>query len=459
MQMPITAASPGLAPAAAHVPSAKGADGPKFNQAFAQTMSGAQGQGANAQPVGDTASGIANAAGKPASLLGELVSAADLLEAIEALLQRLSKTDDAQADDESPGAPSDADLNAALLQLDILLSLLAGVPMPLQPAANTAVDAVPETGTLIAGLQEALADLGALLPQPNGMPANREQLALIGEELTKLEALLGGESPKADANAASRPAANATSAADPDDLAFAPLTTPPTTAPQAGQHLQRMAYRMLHASVLNAAPKPDGEGAAEAQNEGGPLAPEPVTLPAGMAFELSRMTAALPKTVVAQPVPVQQFAATIQGLVVKQFNVTTGENGVSQAQLTLFPEHLGQVSVNIAVHNGTLTAQFVTDTAAAKDMLETQLAQLRSSLQAQGLQVDKLVVSQSAVQSGNPFQERHGQQGREHEASQRNKSRGEAVGDIDFSSDLEDVTTQQAVDRDLGLGRGIHTTA
>ncbi|MBO7747893.1 flagellar hook-length control protein FliK [Paenibacillus sp. MWE-103] len=464
MQMPITAASPAPAPAAGHVPSAKGADGAKFNQAFAQTMTGAPGKGTNAQPGGETASGVANAPGTPASPLGEHGSAADLLKAIEALLRQLGeieggKTDEPKTDDEPPGAPSNAELGDALQQLDNLLSLLAGIPMPQQPAAKTPADAAPDSDALKAGLQEALTDLGELLRQPNGAPTNRDQLALIGKELTELEALLGGKSPKADATAASRSADNGATVAEPADLVRALTTTSRNAAPQASVHLQRMAHRMLHASVLDASRKPEDDIAADALADAVPEAPDSATLPAGTAFELPRMTAALPKTVVSQQVPVQQFAATIQGLVVKQFNVTAGENGSSQAQLTLFPEHLGQVNVNISVHNGTLTAQFVTDTATAKDMLETQLAQLRSALQSQGLQVDKLVVSQSAVQGGNPFQQRQGHQGQEHEASKRNKSRGETIDEIDFSSDLEAVTTQQAVDRDLGLGRGIHTIA
>ena len=141
----------------------------------------------------------------------------------------------------------------------------------------------------------------------------------------------------------------------------------------------------------------------------------------------------------------------------KQFNVSTG-NGLSQAQLTLYPEHLGQVNVNISVHNGTLTAQFVTDTVTAKDMLENQMAQLRSALQSQGLQVDKLVVSQSTVQP-NLFQDRQGQQGQNQGASKRNKSQDDAIDEIDFTADLEELSAQRAVDRDLGLGRGIHTIA
>ena len=45
------------------------------------------------------------------------------------------------------------------------------------------------------------------------------------------------------------------------------------------------------------------------------------------------------------------------------------------------------------------------------------------------------------------------------QAAKRNKSNDDSVGDINFSSDLEEIKVEQAVDRVMGLGRGIHTTA
>jgi flagellar hook-length control protein FliK len=85
-------------------------------------------------------------------------------------------------------------------------------------------------------------------------------------------------------------------------------------------------------------------------------------------------------------------------LMVNKFEVKTAA-GMSEAKLTLTPEHLGQVDVRISVQNGQLTALFVTDTSAAKDMLDNQLALLRANLQSQGLSVDKLEVSQQSVDS------------------------------------------------------------
>ncbi|NBD22466.1 flagellar hook-length control protein FliK [Paenibacillus glycinis] len=502
MQMPISNASPAPAPGpgAASAASAKGTDGGNFNQTLVQTVAGSQGKEASAQAGSETAvpAGAASASATLASLLGGKLDAKDLLAAIEALLQRL---DDADAGDLSE-ATTESNLADALQQLDDLLSVLAGVPLLQQPIATTqagatsdgdasadngtdagsallavlsnmnaavsqaasmqaAETAVPnqaqavvanleELNALKAGLQEALTDLRGMLQDPKGPSANKDQLALIGKELASVERLMQGKPAAASDPIAAANNANAAEVVD----SVRSLQTPI----QGNAHLQRMSHQLLHVGLLNVVQQPEKQGTeAEASTKLAADANEINPQLAGANLDLQRQLASVAKPLIAQPVPVQQFASTIQGLVVKQFNVSTG-NGISQAQLTLFPEHLGQVNVNISVHNGTLTAQFVTDTVTAKDMLENQMAQLRSALQSQGLQVDKLVVSQTAVQP-NMFQDRQGQQGQNQGTSKRNKSQDDAIDEIDFTADLEELSTQQAVDRDLGLGRGIHTIA
>jgi flagellar hook-length control protein FliK len=141
------------------------------------------------------------------------------------------------------------------------------------------------------------------------------------------------------------------------------------------------------------------------------------------------------------------------GLIVQKFDLTT-LNGVSEAKLMLFPEHLGQVDVKITMQNGLLTAIFQTDTAMAKDMLDNQMAQLRLALQSQGLNVDKLEVSQgqSASQLAGQHQGQSGQQ----QHSSRNSSAGDN-GSIDTNFEAEIV--EQAAAQGLGYGRAINVKA
>lgn len=99
-------------------------------------------------------------------------------------------------------------------------------------------------------------------------------------------------------------------------------------------------------------------------------------------------------------VPVQQFAQQIEKFLVKQFLMTQG-NGTTEAKITLNPEHLGQVDIRIIMQNGIVTAQFMTENGMARDLLDNQLSQLRTALQGQGLQVDRLEVVQQSAESSN----------------------------------------------------------
>ncbi|WP_309121285.1 flagellar hook-length control protein FliK [Paenibacillus sp.] len=95
----------------------------------------------------------------------------------------------------------------------------------------------------------------------------------------------------------------------------------------------------------------------------------------------------------------------------------------AETVLKLMPEHLGQVEVKLSIANGQLTAAITTESAMAKEALESNLATLRSSLQSQGVTIERLVVSQqqpSGFQSG-MFQE--GRQQRQ--PAERDGARGE----------------------------------
>lgn len=105
---------------------------------------------------------------------------------------------------------------------------------------------------------------------------------------------------------------------------------------------------------------------------------------------------------VAKPVPVENFAKEMSGFLVNKLEIVNLK-GVSEARISLYPEHLGQVDVRITMQNGQLTAQFMTEHAFAKESLEQQMAQLRSALQSQGLQVNKLEVTQNTSLSSHMY--------------------------------------------------------
>ncbi|CAK4836476.1 unnamed protein product [Aphanomyces euteiches] len=111
----------------------------------------------------------------------------------------------------------------------------------------------------------------------------------------------------------------------------------------------------------------------------------------------------------AQPITAQSFVQDMSQLVMKNFKVDA-VNGFSEANITLSPENLGQVNVKLTMHNGQLVAHFAAQTLLGKEMLEGQLSQLKLSLQGQGLQVEKLEVTQSSNLQSSLFQDQRQQQ-------------------------------------------------
>ena len=110
-----------------------------------------------------------------------------------------------------------------------------------------------------------------------------------------------------------------------------------------------------------------------------------------------------------QTISAANFAQEMTENILKNMKVTLSE-GISEAKLSLFPKNLGHVDVKITMHEGQLIAHFAADSLAGKQMLESQLPQLRQSLQSQGLQVEKLEVTQNSSMQSSMFQDQRNQQ-------------------------------------------------
>lgn len=132
------------------------------------------------------------------------------------------------------------------------------------------------------------------------------------------------------------------------------------------------------------------------------------------------------KPPIPQPMDSQQFVQEMSRLMLKNMKITE-LNGFSEARILLIPEHLGKVDVRITMHNGQLAAHFMADSLLGKDMLENQLPQLRLALQNQGLQVDKLDVSQSSSLQSGMFQDH-----RQHASSQQQFFRQQSGRENDY---------------------------
>jgi flagellar hook-length control protein FliK len=67
-------------------------------------------------------------------------------------------------------------------------------------------------------------------------------------------------------------------------------------------------------------------------------------------------------------------------------------NGVSEARLRLHPEHLGDVTIDLRVEQGRVSASLRLDNPAAAEWIRAQRAELQASLSAQGLDLGTLEI-------------------------------------------------------------------
>lgn len=96
------------------------------------------------------------------------------------------------------------------------------------------------------------------------------------------------------------------------------------------------------------------------------------------------------------PVPSARFAHLlddVKGILRNQFqNLRQGET--SQIRIKIFPEHLGHLDIRITSIGGKVSAHLMASHQMAKESLEFGLGQLRVALTQQGIQVDRIEVTQ-----------------------------------------------------------------
>jgi flagellar hook-length control protein FliK len=155
-----------------------------------------------------------------------------------------------------------------------------------------------------------------------------------------------------------------------------------------------------------------------------------------------------------QPTTAQSFVQDMSQFVMKSFKVDA-QNGFSEARLTLSPENLGQVNVKLTMHNGQLVAHFTAQSVLGKEMLEGQLSQLKLSLQGQGLQVERLEVTQNSSLQSSLFQDQRQQQFSQ-QFAQQNKSR---YNDMDSTTESFSVEMANMVKLRSAYGNAFDVTA
>ena len=110
-------------------------------------------------------------------------------------------------------------------------------------------------------------------------------------------------------------------------------------------------------------------------------------------------------------------------------------DGTNRLLIKLYPEHLGQVRIELLQVNGIMTARILASTALGKEMLDSQLHQLRSAFLQQNLQVERIDVSQTLQDTA--------KNDRDQAFNQHFRKEGQETDEQQEQNDEEEMTFQE----------------
>ncbi|WP_456287778.1 flagellar hook-length control protein FliK [Paenibacillus sp. AK002] len=414
------------------------ATGVSFDATLAYQMNGS-GSGA--------ATTSTEVAAKLESLLAQYSAETDeslegLMELLQGLLQELDTMD--QALEEDPSLLQE--LQNWLTQANLLLSGTAphaqgnadGNEMP--PLASH-----PET--IRFAVQDTISQLASMLSKSGQVDLQTE--AAVKQLVQSFQSLLGQGTGTGESKA-SGSFANILSQKQPDAV------QPNIAANTAGQSASSETTGQANAkwSTLATSTPVDGTAAEFALNEGDSLLEQGTVTAGQLALRSGTQVAVKPA---APPVPVENFSNEMTSFIINKLEIVK-QTGFTEARISLNPEHLGQVDIKLTMQNGQLIAQFMTRSTDAKELIDQQMAQLRSALLAQGLQVEKIEVTQSSQPSNaNLYQDGRqpgsGQQQPQHRSKEKDRPSDDAVLAANLTEELNDwIAEHQADDETLQAG-------
>jgi len=354
------------------------------------------------------------------SLVGDSADAAALVQQIGDLVGKYQKTSDGGTSLPAGGIPEDV-----LTRLRDALSAAAAESSIADEADSAAQTPAAASGTedlSVAG--EEAPGIRSTIGASDVLPALRRALAQLREAAGAVQnhpatAAAEGEAPAAPAETAGGFSASPEAADAADGHASVVKTAPYTETPRNGAaaEFSRPAGATVERSAALAETRQDSS------TESGDFRQSPddalhskmqATLsPASDAGEASADGFALTARE-AHPSPVTEMgiektADSQTGARDKEAMTATGRAGIfdqivqraavqlrndqGEINIDLKPDFLGRVRMQILTENQQVTVRIVTELAAVRDMIESGLNQLKSELQSQGLQVERLEVA------------------------------------------------------------------
>ncbi|WP_379965611.1 flagellar hook-length control protein FliK [Ectobacillus sp. sgz5001026] len=109
-------------------------------------------------------------------------------------------------------------------------------------------------------------------------------------------------------------------------------------------------------------------------------------------------------------------------------------SGKMEATLSLNPDDLGKVDVKVVIQDGHVSAKLITDSSIGRAALEQHVDSLYAALQQQGLQVDKINITQHSS-SSLPSSFSQGGDSAPKQGQQQSRRRGDSYGETEEYSD------------------------
>ncbi|MET1014794.1 MAG: flagellar hook-length control protein FliK [Paenisporosarcina sp.] len=114
--------------------------------------------------------------------------------------------------------------------------------------------------------------------------------------------------------------------------------------------------------------------------------------------------------------------------------------GMTKMLIKMYPEHLGTIRVELVQKDGIMTARMLANTALGKDMLDSQLHQLKSAFANANVQVDRIDVTQALQDSSkNDKQQQFGQSLKQQQHDQEQQEKDETPEQASFREFLMEL--------------------
>ncbi|MBP1949127.1 flagellar hook-length control protein FliK [Virgibacillus litoralis] len=130
--------------------------------------------------------------------------------------------------------------------------------------------------------------------------------------------------------------------------------------------------------------------------------------------------------------------------VMKSSKFLTMQNGTSQLNITLRPENLGDMMVKLTQINGEMTVKIMVTSHAAKEMLESNMHQLRNMFSPQQVVVEKQEVSSQQAQTNQSEQDDQNNSGQEQDQSNHSEQ-DDQEGEGDFETQFQNILMNEKV--------------